>query len=530
MKINIINIVVSIRENQMEKISEIIQEMGIEKSNINEILFLKRSIDSRKRSDIKFVYNIEVELKEKIKEEIFQNNNIKISVEEEKEIKVPTFDLNEKIIIIGAGPSGLFVAYELCKYGYSPIIIEQGEKIEDRDITIQKFVTENIFNPESNIQYGEGGAGTYSDGKLNTRIKSGYISEVFDTLVKCGAQKEIMWDYKPHIGTDILKIVIQNLRKKIEEMGGKFLFNSKMIDVSIKNSRIDSIEIKNKNGRIEKMVVDRLILAPGHSSRETYYMLDKKGVSMENKPFAVGVRIEHSGMFINKIIYGEEKNNSLLGAATYSLTYNNKEENRGVFSFCMCPGGVVVNASSENGGTLVNGMSYSKRDGKFSNSAVVVAIKANEFGEELFSGMKFQEKIEKKAYDMANGCGAIYQNTEDFLNGKISEKIIETSYEMKLVSKDFNELYPEMISGNIKKALEQWNRNYKGFVSKDASLIGPETRTSSPIRIIRGLNGESVNVKGLYLVGEGSGYAGGITSSAVDGIKVVQSSFLKEKN
>ena len=530
MKINIINIVVSIRENQMEKISEIIQEMGIEKSNINEILFLKRSIDSRKRSDIKFVYNIEVELKEKIKEEIFQNNNIKISVEEEKEIKVPTFDLNEKIIIIGAGPSGLFAAYELCKYGYSPIIIEQGEKIEDRDITIQKFVTENIFNPESNIQYGEGGAGTYSDGKLNTRIKSGYISEVFDTLVKCGAQKEIMWDYKPHIGTDILKIVIQNLRKKIEEMGGKFLFNSKMIDVSIKNSRIDSIEIKNKNGRIEKMVVDRLILAPGHSSRETYYMLDKKGVSMENKPFAVGVRIEHSGMFINKIIYGEEKNNSLLGAATYSLTYNNKEENRGVFSFCMCPGGVVVNASSENGGTLVNGMSYSKRDGKFSNSAVVVAIKANEFGEELFSGMKFQEKIEKKAYDMANGCGAIYQNTEDFLNGKISEKIIETSYEMKLVSKDFNELYPEMISGNIKKALEQWNRNYKGFVSKDASLIGPETRTSSPIRIIRDLNGESVNVKGLYLVGEGSGYAGGITSSAVDGIKVVQSSFLKEKN
>ena len=526
MKINVNNIIVSIEKNQDREIEKEIIKRGIKKENIDRIVWSKRSIDSRKKSDIKFVYNVEVTLKKEI--DLSKTKNISLVKETEK-IKRKALNKDEEILVVGTGPAGLFAALRLAEYGYKPIVIDRGEAVDERDKTVDRFIKTGELNENSNIQFGEGGAGTYSDGKLNTRIKSEYIEKVFTEFVECGAQKEIMWDYKPHIGTDVLKVVVKNLREKIISLGGRFYFNNLLTDVVIENGEVQGAVIRNNKNEMEKLPVKKIILAIGHSSRDTYRMLHKNGVFMENKPFAVGARIEHPREDIDRMQYGKYAGNKNLGAATYSLTYNNKEEERGIFSFCMCPGGVIVNAASENGGTLVNGMSYSDRNGRFSNSALVVGIKENEFGDELFSGMKFQEELERKTFELVKNYGALYQSVPDFLEGKLTEKEIETSYEMKKTPYDLNKLFPEVITRNMKMALNYWGKRYEGFVSERANLIAPETRTSAPVKITRNEIGESVNIKGLYPVGEGAGYAGGIVSAAIDGLKIVDLAFSVEE-
>ena len=522
MKINVNNIIISIEKNQDKEIEKEIIKRGIQRNNIEKVIWTKRSIDSRKKSDIKFVYNVEVILKNDV--DISKLKNISI-VKETKIIERKPINSGEEVLVVGTGPAGLFAALRLAEYGYKPIIIERGEAVDERDKTVDNFIKTGELNENSNIQFGEGGAGTYSDGKLNTRIKSEYIEKVFAEFVECGAQKEILWDYKPHIGTDVLKVVVKNLRNKIISLGGRFYFNNLLIDLILKNGEIQGAVIRNNKNEIEKLSVKKIILAIGHSSRDTYRMLHKNKVFMENKPFAVGARIEHPREDIDKMQYGKYAGNKNLGAATYSLTYNNKEEERGIFSFCMCPGGVIVNAASEKGGVLVNGMSYSDRNGKFSNSALVVGIKENEFGDELFSGMKFQEELEKKTFELVKNYGALYQSVPDFLAGKITEKEIETSYEMKKTPYDLNKFFPEVITRNMKAALNYWGKRYEGFVSERANLIAPETRTSAPVKITRNEIGESVNTKGLYPIGEGAGYAGGIVSAAVDGLKIIDLAF-----
>lgn len=526
MKINVNNIIVSIEKNQDREIEKEIIKRGIKKENIDRIVWAKRSIDSRKKSDIKFVYNVEVTLKKEI--DLSKTKNISLVKETEK-IKRKALNKDEEVLVVGTGPAGLFAALRLAEYGYKPIVIDRGEAVDERDKTVDRFIKTGELNENSNIQFGEGGAGTYSDGKLNTRIKSEYIEKVFTEFVECGAQKEIMWDYKPHIGTDVLKVVVKNLREKIISLGGRFYFNNLLTDVVIENGEVQGAVIRNNKNEMEKLPVKKIILAIGHSSRDTYRMLHKNGVFMENKPFAVGARIEHPREDIDRMQYGKYAGNKNLGAATYSLTYNNKEEERGIFSFCMCPGGVIVNAASEKGGTLVNGMSYSDRNGRFSNSALVVGIKENEFGDELFSGMKFQEELERKTFELVKNYGALYQSVPDFLEGKLTEKEIETSYEMKKTPYDLNKLFPEVITRNMKMALNYWGKRYEGFVSERANLIAPETRTSAPVKITRNEIGESVNIKGLYPVGEGAGYAGGIVSAAVDGLKIVDLAFSVEE-
>ena len=526
MKINVNNIIVSIEKNQDREIEKEIIKRGIKKENIDRIVWSKRSIDSRKKSDIKFVYNVEVTLKKEI--DLSKTKNISLVKETEK-IKRKALNKDEEVLVVGTGPAGLFAALRLAEYGYKPIVIDRGEAVDERDKTVDRFIKTGELNENSNIQFGEGGAGTYSDGKLNTRIKSEYIEKVFTEFVECGAQKEIMWDYKPHIGTDVLKVVVKNLREKIISLGGRFYFNNLLTDVIIENGEVQGAVIRNNKNEMEKLPVKKIILAIGHSSRDTYRMLHKNGVFIENKPFAVGARIEHPREDIDRMQYGKYAGNKNLGAATYSLTYNNKEEERGIFSFCMCPGGVIVNAASENGGTLVNGMSYSDRNGRFSNSALVVGIKENEFGDELFSGMKFQEELERKTFELVKNYGALYQSVPDFLEGKLTEKEIETSYEMKKTPYDLNKLFPEVITRNMKMALNYWGKRYEGFVSERANLIAPETRTSAPVKITRNEIGESVNIKGLYPVGEGAGYAGGIVSAAVDGLKIVDLAFSVEE-
>ena len=522
MKINVNNIIISIEKNQDKEIEKEIIKRGIQRNNIEKVIWTKRSIDSRKKSDIKFVYNVEVILKNDV--DISKLKNISI-VKETKIIERKPINSGEEVLVVGTGPAGLFAALRLAEYGYKPIIIERGEAVDERDKTVDNFIKTGELNENSNIQFGEGGAGTYSDGKLNTRIKSEYIEKVFAEFVECGAQKEILWDYKPHIGTDVLKVVVKNLRNKIISLGGRFYFNNLLIDLILKNGEIQGAVIRNNKNEIEKLSVKKVILAIGHSSRDTYRMLHKNKVFMENKPFAVGARIEHPREDIDRMQYGKYAGNKNLGAATYSLTYNNKEEERGIFSFCMCPGGVIVNAASEKGGVLVNGMSYSDRNGKFSNSALVVGIKENEFGDELFSGMKFQEELEKKTFELVKNYGALYQSVPDFLAGKITEKEIETSYEMKKTPYDLNKFFPEVITRNMKAALNYWGKRYEGFVSERANLIAPETRTSAPVKITRNEIGESVNTKGLYPIGEGAGYAGGIVSAAVDGLKIIDLAF-----
>jgi uncharacterized FAD-dependent dehydrogenase len=521
MKVAINNVIVSLEKDQEKGLIKEIEKKGIRKNNIGHVEYEKRSIDSRNKSDIKFIYNVTVTLNRDID---ISNKEDLIAIEEKQILDRKAKKNMGTIAVIGAGPAGLFAALRLCEYGYEPMIFERGKKVDERHKSIDLFYTLDQLDEDSNIQFGEGGAGTYSDGKLNTRIKSEYINKVFQELINHGAQKEIMWDYKPHVGTDVLKDVVKNIREKIISMGGKFHFETKMTDVEISNGKLNKIEIQTKGGSKDSIEVEHLILCIGHSARDTYKMLHSRGIFMENKGFAIGARIEHPREDIDRMQYGKFADHPLLGAASYNMTFNNKQEGRGVFSFCMCPGGEIVNASSENGGTLVNGMSYSKRDGEFSNSALVVTVKENEFGEELFSGMKFQRELEKKTYDIISNYGAVYQRAEDFLKNQKSDMEINSSYKMRLQSHNLNDLFPEFVSRNMKMALEYWSRS-KTFVSPMANLIGPETRTSSPVRITRKESGESISVSGIYPVGEGAGYAGGIMSAAVDGLKIVDSVF-----
>ena len=521
MKINVNNLIVSLSKNQDKEIMRQLKEKKIEANNIKSIKWNKRSIDSRKKNDIKFIYNLEVELKTPI--DVDKIKDVTKVKEKEKVERVPLLK-NKEVAVIGAGPAGLFAALRLAEYGYIPYVFERGEDVEHRDATTDTFIKKSILNPDSNIQFGEGGAGTYSDGKLNTRIKSEYIEKVFNEFVECGAQEQILWDYKPHIGTDILKVVVKNLREKIKTLGGKFFFNHRLENIVIKDGKISQIEVTNDKGIKNLYSFDSVILAIGHSARDTYRMLHKNGVHMESKPFAVGARIEHLREDIDKMQYGKSANNPLLGAATYSVTYNNREENRGVFSFCMCPGGVIVNAASEEKTSLVNGMSYSTRDGKFSNSAIVVGIKENDFGNDLFSGMDFQEELEHKTYELVGNYGALYQNVMDFMGNRVTSHEIESSYEMKKTPYNLRNFFPEKITANMNAAFEYWSRNSL-FISDRVNLIAPETRTSSPVKITRDIKGMSVNIDGLYPIGEGAGYAGGIVSAAVDGLKVVDLAF-----
>ena len=311
-------------------------------------------------------------------------------------------------------------------------------------------------------------------------------------------------------------------------MGGKFYFNSLVEDIEVKNNEIKALKILEVDSQKRYTYdIDKVIFAIGHSSRDTYKMLHSRGVAMENKPFAIGVRIEHLRKDIDKMQYGEAVSNPLLEAATYNMAFNNKKETRGTFSFCMCPGGEIVNASSELGASLVNGMSYSTRSGKFSNSAIVVGISEKDYGNQIFSGMYLQEKLEKKNYEIVGTYGAIYQNIVDFMKCKKTTFEIESSYKMKLFSYDINNFFPDYITRNLQSAFENWSKNNL-FISERVNLIGPETRTSAPIKILRDLKGESISIKGLFPIGEGAGYAGGIMSAAVDGIKIVDLAFSKK--
>ena len=503
-KVSILN------DTNEELIKKICKNVNIKKDDILDLKINKKSIDARDKENIYYIYEviIEVNKENKIK---FSNDVLKYEEEKYTYSITGTKTMKERPIIIGSGPSGLFLGYMLSINGYNPIIIERGEKIEDRIKTVDKFFKEGILNNNSNIQFGEGGAGTFSDGKLNTLVKDKREKKVFEIFKEFGAPEEIMYDSKPHIGTDILRNVIVNMRNKMIENGCTFKYNSTLTDLIIEDNKIKGIVINEK----EKINCDVLVLAIGHSARDTFKMLNKNGINMISKPFAIGIRIQHPKDLINEAMYGKYGN--ILPTANYKLTYKAKD-NRGVYSFCMCPGGFVVNCSSENDKLVINGMSNYKRDEKNSNTALIVTVDVNDYGNNLFDGMKFQEKIEEKAYEI--GSGKIpTQNYVDFKNNKVSSKLLnEPSFKGDYKLSNINEILPDYICNDLIEAIEYFNTKIKGYNNDNSIISAPETRTSSPIRILRNENYET-NIKGIYPIGEGSGYSGGITTSAMDGIR-----------
>jgi len=429
---------------------------------------------------------------------------------------------DERPIVIGFGPAGMFAALELLESGLQPLIFERGKKIEERTIDVQRFIRERVLDPESNIQFGEGGAGSYSDGKLFSRMNnSGYVSKVLDTFVKFGAPEELGYISKPHIGTDVLCKIVKNVRNYILERGGEIYYNSKMTDILIEDGKAIGVVINGEKEYRSSMI----FFAVGHSARDTFEMIHKKGIVLEQKPISVGLRIEHPVETINLLRYGNKyKDFPDLEAATYSMNYTDRKLKRGVYTFCMCPGGEVVNASSEQGMMVLNGMSYSRRSSAFSNSALVVTCNTNDYpSASPLAGIEFQREIERKVFHASGGRWKVpAQNLPDFLNRKISKDLNKNSYAMGAIAFSLKELLPEFVSDMLAAAFHSWKADYPLFVSEEAILFAAETRTSSPVKMKRSENYESVSIKNLYPIGEGSGYTGGITSSAADAIKAVE--------
>jgi hypothetical protein len=495
------------------------QKLNISEDNIKLTKMLSKSLDLSSKEQFYYEISIVVSTPDS-----FDNReNFPVYIENIKAERKST-NIRERPVIIGFGPAGMFAALELIDHGIKPLIFERGKKIEERSIDVQRFIKERALDPESNIQFGEGGAGSYSDGKLFSKIKnSQYANKVLDTFIKFGAPEEIGYVSKPHLGTDVLCRIVKNIRSYILERGGEIHYSSKMTDILISDGKALGVVI---NGNMEYRS-SIIYLALGHSARDTFEMVYSKGVAVEQKPIFVGVRIEHPAEVINLIRYGDKyKDFPGLGAANYSFTYTNRKTGRGVYTFCMCPGGEVINASSEEGLLVVNGMSYSSRSSAFSNSALVVTCHKDDYGSiHPLAGIEFQKDIERKAFNAGGGRWEVpAQNLVDFLCGGISVDLNENSYKMGAVSVNMNEIFPAFVNETLLTAFNKWKEDYPLFVSNHAILLGAETRTSCPVRIKRSEKYESVNIKNLYPIGEGSGYTGGITSSAADAIKAVQCS------
>ena len=496
--------------------SALVRKLYINVNDIVNVNVVKKSIDARHKDNVCFVYEVDVDVKDLSK--IKFDNDITMSVSSKYDF-VPSGDvvLKSRPIVVGSGPCGLFCSYFLAKHGFKPIVIERGEDMDSRVKTVNDFWNGGKFNSNSNVQFGEGGAGTFSDGKLSTQIKdkNNRINEVLNIFVKNGAPSEILYDFMPHIGTDMLRDVVKNMRNEIISMGGEFRYNSCLNDINVVDGCLKSIVVND-----EIINCDLLVLAIGHSARDTFRMLHNRGIDMCNKPFAVGVRVMHSQDMISYNQYGEFY--KYLRPASYKLTYNTSS-GRGVYSFCMCPGGYVVNASSEEGRLVVNGMSNHARESGIANSAIVVTVNEDDYGNELFDGVRFQERLESKAFELGNGLIPV-QKYGDYLNGVKSTDFgsIKPMIKGKYYFSDLNLLFSDSINNSFREAMNYFGNRIKGFNDGDTVMAGIESRTSSPIKIIRDDNFES-SVSGIYPAGEGCGYAGGIVSAAVDGIKVFES-------
>ncbi len=512
-------------------IKAIARKIGVRTERIADFELLKKSIDARKAL---ITYRIKVqlrilELERPSLQKVGQETEVEVEIEPQVEVvevdKYKDVHNAKPVIVIGAGPSGLFASLKLIQKGLKPIIIERGKPVSERKVDLAQIIRQSEINTESNWCFGEGGAGTFSDGKLYTRSnKRGNINEVLDLFVEHGADKEIMIDAHPHIGSDNLSAITKNIRQTIETHGGEYHFNTKVVDLIVKDNKIKGVITQNG----DKIESDIVVLATGHSARDIYYLFNEKNWALEAKLFAMGVRIEHPQELINQIQYHTPKYSKLLPPATYNLAHNTKDKDRGVFSFCMCPGGMIIPASTGKEELVVNGMSNSLRNSPFANSGIVVNVKAedakkySEFG--ALAMLKLQEDTEKNMFIAADKTMvAPAQRLTDFIKDKKSSALSPSSYLPGLIPSNMNNILPEFISTNLRDAFLHFGKTMKGFITSEANIIGLESRTSSPVRIPRDKDSlQHIQISGLYPCGEGSGYSGGITSSAIDGINTAE--------
>lgn len=511
---------------------KLLKELKLSPEKLISYELRKQSIDARKKP-IQYVYTIDAQVKEEDRV-LKRARNSKASRAEVHTYQLPkpgSKPLNHRPVIIGSGPAGLFCGLMLAKAGYCPLILERGKPAQERKKSVELFWNTGQLDVRSNVQFGEGGAGTFSDGKLNTLVKDtkGRNRLVLKTFVEAGAPGEILWQNKPHLGTDVLIGIVENIRCQIESLGGKVCFESQMTDLTLKGGRIQRIQVVEGQGekeRIYELETDVLILAPGHSARDTFLMLKEKGIPMEAKAFAVGVRIEHPQEMINLSQYGAEYPKEL-PAASYKLT-RKVSDGRGVYSFCMCPGGYVVNASSEERALAVNGMSYQARDGHNANSAIVVTVGPKDFkGTDVLSGMEFQRRLEQAAYRAGEGKVPV-QLFGDYQKGVVSHSLgnVEPAIKGAWTFGNVRRIFPEELAKALEEGILGCEQILAGFARGDALLSGVESRTSSPVKLPRNQEMESA-IGGLYPCGEGAGYAGGITSAAMDGVKTAEAVIAK---
>ncbi len=502
-----------------ELFSYILKKYKINIDEISNFSIIKKSFDLRKKDQKMSVYSVEFHLKNEYK---FLKRYKEASNVTTNKWKSPIHGaekLKHNIVIAGAGPAGLFCALTLAREGYAPILFERGSDVETRTEIVKAFWNGEHLNTSTNVQFGEGGAGTFSDGKLNTLVKdpSGRHKKVLETFIEFGADPEILYIQKPHVGTDVLSSIVKKIREEIISFGGEIYFNSLVTDLMTENDHITGVCINHKKW----IPCDAFIPAIGHSARDTFSMLKENGLKMSRKAFAIGIRIEHPQTMINLSQYGAEWD-PVLGSASYKLTAKTSN-GRSVYSFCMCPGGHVVNAASEEGHIAVNGMSYAKRNAANANSALIVTVTPDDFAsDDVLSGVDFQRRWEKAAFEAGNGHVPV-QLFDDFKKGTVSTNFGEVKpvHKGETVFADLNTCLPQYVCDSLKEGIDNFGKKIKGYDRPDAILSGVETRTSSPVRIERDETFQS-NIKNIYPCGEGAGYAGGITSAAMDGIKIAE--------
>ncbi len=491
------------------------KKLNLSLDDLHDVALVKRTLDARK-SPV-WTCSVDVSVAKKIrtpKDSVPAPDPLEFA---RKTYKVKKF---ERIVVIGAGPCGLFAANMLAEHGLNPILLDRGDPVETRARKVSRLMHYGELDPESNICYGEGGAGTWSDGKLYTRIKDKRSRHVLETIVELGGPERILVDGKPHLGTNRLVALCKAFRARLTELGAEVRFQSRVVGFIQESGRMKGVKLDD--GTI--IAADRVILAVGHSARDMYRLMAKNGISMEPKPFAVGFRVEHKQALINSIQYGAFAESEGIPSADYRLATNfeTPKGRVGVYSFCMCPGGQVVPSHTSAGEICVNGMSHASRKGHFANTALIVSVDKNDFGNDAFSGMEFQERVERKAFELGGGgFFAPAQRLQDFVDGHVGD-VLKSTYKPGIVAADVSLCYPKSIIEKLKEALKRFDESMPGYLTNDASIIGVETRTSAPFRITRNDNYQSISCPGLYPSGEGAGYGGGIVSAAVDGLKVAE--------
>ena len=516
MKIRIANLSAALDDDRPLEIL-VAEHLKLPVEKILSVEIIRRAVDARRfrGAPIKFNYIVDVEIRGKVRGKNFQP----VPDKPAEVFAHVTRQPERNPIVIGFGPAGMFAALTLTRSGLEPIIFERGGDTDSRVAAVEKFFNGEALDENSNVQFGEGGAGTFSDGKLTTRLNDPLIDFVLKTFVDAGAPAEILREQKPHVGTDNLRTVVKNIRKEILSRGGKIFFNAQVTNIEIVDGKISGVIV---NGS-EKFSTDAIFLAVGHSARDTYEMLNRRGVAMSAKDFAVGVRIEHPQEFINRAQYAEDFRNPKLPVAEYVLTFKDELRGRGAYSFCMCPGGLVVAATSERGHVVTNGMSNFRRDSGTANGALVVTVGKKDFGSDVLSGVNFQRQLEQVAFvHGGKNYRAPVQSVGDFINGRVGSEnfLVKPTYSIGFTPADLHEILPRDVCLTLIDALKFFDKKIPGFAAADVPLTGVETRTSSPVRILRDdETRQSVNVENFYPIGEGAGYSGGITSSAIDGIK-----------